>query len=68
MIIDLLVLGQLFKYGARHQQRFEHEPVGLAAAGGQVLGHFFQAEGDQAGRGGHGGIQRAGLHRLIYLV
>ena len=64
----LLLLRQRIKDLLRHDQRLQHEPVGLAAAAGEALGDLLKPERDQAGRRRIGGVAGAGLHRGIKLV
>jgi hypothetical protein len=68
MMMSCCAFGSLSKIVLRHHQRLEHEPVGLVAAGGQVLGDFLELERDEAGRRGHRRVHRAGLHRGVDLV
>ncbi len=68
MMASCSVFDERIEHLLRHDQRLQHEPVGLAAAGGEALGDLFEAERDQAGRGRIGGVAGAGLHRGVKLV
>src|ERR1700674_1711875 len=49
----LMGLGHRVEYLLRHDERLEHEPIGLAATGGEAFRYLLHTEGDHAGRRRH---------------
>jgi hypothetical protein len=61
----LLGLVELVPALLRHQDRLVHEPQRVVAGLGQALDLLVDAVGDEAAGAGVGGIEDAGLHRLV---